>query len=150
MLGNYCTVGSSNALPSHTSIVGEGVKTAHVDRTTIVTVNTKDWHVRETRYSLAQKHELNSFFVTFQDNLTLGPEVEQFFCEIVPKSLNPSPAFKQAGRPIELTTELADLEDGSYELTYALPVHGEYELAVKMFDEHIQGSPFRVSFVLLT
>ena len=47
MLNSYCTVGSSNALPSHTSVVGDGVKTAHVDRTTIVTVNTKDWQVRK-------------------------------------------------------------------------------------------------------
>ena len=49
------------------------------------------------------------------------------------------------GKPIELTTELSDMEDGTYELTYVAPVEGQYELAVKMFGAHIAGSPFKIS-----
>lgn len=74
-----------------------------------------------------------------QGRSVLGPEVERFFCEIIPVKLSQS----NCG-PIELTTELTDMEDGSYELTYSVPVDGQYELAVRMFDEHINGSPFKV------
>ena len=70
--------------------------------------------------------------------------MEHFFCEAVPTKLG-APPTGQAGRPIELTTELTDMEDGSYELTFTLPVQGQYEVAVKLFDAHISGSPFKVS-----
>ena len=72
-----------------------------------------------------------------------GPEVERFFCEIVPVSLGETNGG--GGGPIELTTELTDMEDGAYELAYSVPVKGTYELAVRLFGEHIQGSPFKVN-----
>ncbi len=70
--------------------------------------------------------------------------MEHFFCEAVPVKLAPSAAAGARG-PIELTTELTDMEDGSYELAYTLPVRGQYELAVKLFGQHISGSPFKVT-----
>lgn len=68
-----------------------------------------------------------------------GPEVEEFYCEIVPVSL-----LNRASKAIELTTELTDMEDGTFELTYTLPVEGKFELVVKMLGDHVAGSPFKV------
>lgn len=80
-----------------------------------------------------------------QGNVVIGPEVERFFCEIVPVSLT-----ETVSAPIELTTELTDMKDGTYELTYSVPATGNYELAVKLFDRHIKGSPFQVEFKLFS
>ena len=48
----------------------------------------------------------------------------------------------------EITSEypfqLTDLEDGTYELKYSLPMEGQYELSIKLFGHHISGSPFKV------
>ena len=74
----------------------------------------------------------------FQGHIVTGPEVEKFFCEIVPLTLG------ETSGPVELTTELTDMEDGTYELAYSVPVKGQYEMAVRLFGEHIQGSPFKV------
>ena len=48
-------------------------------------------------------------------------------------------------QPFQLTTELTDMEDGTYELKYGLPVEGQYELSIRLFGHHISGSPFKVS-----
>ena len=68
--------------------------------------------------------------------------MERFFCEVVPINItNPSQ------KPIQLTTELSELDQrGTYELSYAVPVQGQYELTVKLFEQHVPGSPFRVCF----
>jgi hypothetical protein len=47
--------------------------------------------------------------------------------------------------PKQLTTELTDLADSTYELSYTLPLEGQYELSIKMFGQPIAGSPFKVS-----
>ena len=111
-------VNSSSAVADKTTAVGEGLKRCFVSRTASVTVAARDCSAR----------------------LVDGPDVEQFFCEIVPLALKS--ATKKA---IELTTELTDMEDGTYELTYSVPVEGTYELAVKLFGKHISASPFVVS-----
>lgn len=75
-----------------------------------------------------------------QGNVTLGPTVENFLCELVPLQLSNSGHH----HPFQLTTELTDLEDGTYELKYGLPIEGQYELSIKLFGHHISGSPFKV------
>ncbi len=65
--------------------------------------------------------------------------MDQFLCEIVPLTLT-----HPSSGPIELTTELTDMCDGTYELTYSVPVEGQFELSVKLFGDHIKGSPFKV------
>jgi len=116
-------VSTSAALPSKSCAVGIGLSKCHVGEVTHVTVATKDW----------------------RGDLVIGPEVEHFFCEAYPIKLSPSPAT--ANSPIELTTELTDMEDGTYELAYSLPVEGTYELAIKLFGQHVEGSPFQISAV---
>lgn len=79
--------------------------------------------------------------------------MDQFFCEMsfisgAPTATNAAGSSSCSNSspraPIELTTELTDMEDGTYDLTYTVPVEGQYELAVKLFDSHIKGSPFKV------
>ena len=41
----------------------------------------------------------------FQGHIVTGPEVEKFFCEIVPLTLG------ETSGPVELTTELTDMEE---------------------------------------
>ena len=79
-----------------------------------------------------------------QDRLIPGPEVDQFFCEMFFVTGAPTTSSSSPRAPIELTTELTDMEDGTYDLTYTVPIEGQYELAVKLFDTHIKGSPFKV------
>ena len=50
-------------------------------------------------------------------------------------------------QPFQLTTELTDMEDGTYELKYGLPVEGQYELSIRLFGHHISGSPFKVGLI---
>ena len=50
-------------------------------------------------------------------------------------------------QPFQLTTELTDMEDGTYELKYGLPVEGQYELSIRLFGHHISGSPFKVGCI---
>ena len=76
--------------------------------------------------------------------MTLGPTVENFLCELVPLQLSQG----ASGHPFQLTTELTDLEDGTYELKYGLPMEGHYELSIKLFGHHISGSPFKVCKIL--
>ena len=80
-------------------------------------------------------------FSLFQGNVTLGPTVENFLCELVPLQLAQG---STGGHPFQLTTELTDLEDGTYELKYRLPMEGHYELSIKLFGHHISASPFKV------
>ena len=68
--------------------------------------------------------------------------MENFLCELVPLQL--SHGSHSAGHPFQLTTELTDLEDGTYELKYSVPIEGTYELSIKLFGHHIAGSPFKV------
>ena len=77
--------------------------------------------------------------------MTLGPTVENFLCELVPLHLS----NKSHGHPFQLTTELTDLADGTYELKYCLPVEGTFELSIKLFGHHISGSPFKVNLKLI-
>ena len=79
----------------------------------------------------------------FQGNVTIGPSVENFICELVPIQI------ARGGRPFQLTTELTDMEDGTFELKYGLPVEGTYELSIRLFGHHISGSPYKVNSVLL-
>ncbi len=120
LMERWSAVVSTSAICPRTGAVGSGTKKCHTGRPSFVTVTTRDW----------------------QGNVVLGPEIEQFFCEVVPVTLT---GVAPGGGPIELTTELSDMEDGTYELTYVAPVEGQYELAVKMFGQHIAGSPFRIS-----
>ena len=74
--------------------------------------------------------------------VTPGPGVENFLCEIVPVNItNPTGGHVT----VQVTTELADMEDGTYELTYNLPYEGQYELSVRLFNRDISGSPFKVN-----
>jgi len=111
----------SSALHTQTTALGEGIKSCTVGRGTIVTITTRDW----------------------QGDVTLGPTVENFLCELVPLQLSQG----ASGHPFQLTTELTDLEDGTYELKYSLPMEGQYELSIKLFGHHISGSPFKVAAV---
>lgn len=72
--------------------------------------------------------------------MTLGPTVENFLCELVPLHLS----NKSHGHPFQLTTEVSDFSDGTYELKYSLPVEGTFELSIKLFGQHIANSPFKV------
>jgi hypothetical protein len=67
--------------------------------------------------------------------------VEHFLCELVPLQIVPN----ARGQPFQLTTELTDMEDGTYELNYSLPVEGQYQLGISLFGHHISSSPFKVS-----
>nr|XP_032811464.1 tripartite motif-containing protein 2 isoform X1 [Petromyzon marinus]XP_032811465.1 tripartite motif-containing protein 2 isoform X1 [Petromyzon marinus]XP_032811466.1 tripartite motif-containing protein 2 isoform X1 [Petromyzon marinus]XP_032811468.1 tripartite motif-containing protein 2 isoform X1 [Petromyzon marinus]XP_032811469.1 tripartite motif-containing protein 2 isoform X1 [Petromyzon marinus] len=40
--------------------------------------------------------------------------------------------------------EVTDNRNGTYELTYTLPRDGEFTLALRLYDQHIRGSPFRL------
>ena len=66
--------------------------------------------------------------------------MENFLCELVPLQI----ARTGRHQPFQLTTELTDMEDGTYELKYGLPVEGQYELSIRLFGHHISGSPFKV------
>jgi len=113
---------SSSAIHTQTTALGEGVKQCTVGRSTIATITTRDW----------------------QGNVTIGPSVENFLCELVPLQIARGPGRHQ---PFQLTTELTDMEDGTYELKYGLPVEGQYELSIRLFGHHISGSPFKVSAI---
>ena len=80
--------------------------------------------------------------LNFQGNVTIGPTVENFLCELVPLQLSQS--SHHTGHPFQLTTELTDLEDGTYELKYNLPIEGQYELSIRLFGHQIANSPFKV------
>ena len=84
----------------------------------------------------------NQLLFNFQGNVTIGPTVENFLCELVPLQLSQS--SHHSGHPFQLTTELTDLEDGTYELKYNLPIEGQYELSIKLFGHQIANSPFKV------
>lgn len=40
--------------------------------------------------------------------------------------------------------EIVDHKNGSYDLIYTIPKEGIYQLGIRLFDQHIKGSPFRV------
>lgn len=121
LLSSWGDVSSSSALHTQTSAIGEGTKEAIVGRNTFVTVTSRDW----------------------QGNVTPGPGVENFLCELVPVQI----ASNARGQPFQLTTELTDMEDGTYELNYSVPADGIYELSLKLFNNHISGSPFKITAV---
>ena len=88
--------------------------------------------------SQVQKSVKAPHFFYLQGNVTIGPSVENFLCELVPLQI------ARGRQPFQLTTELTDMEDGTYELKYGLPVEGQYELSIRLFGHHISGSPFKV------
>ncbi|KAM6949260.1 tripartite motif-containing protein 2 [Aplochiton taeniatus] len=40
--------------------------------------------------------------------------------------------------------EILDNKNGTYEFVYTVPKDGEFSLAVRLYDQHIKGSPFRL------
>uniref|UniRef100_A0A8C4Q5G6 RING-type E3 ubiquitin transferase n=1 Tax=Eptatretus burgeri TaxID=7764 RepID=A0A8C4Q5G6_EPTBU len=40
--------------------------------------------------------------------------------------------------------DVVDNRNGTYELTYTLPRDGEFSFALRLYDQHIRGSPFRL------
>lgn len=49
---------------------------------------------------------------------------------------------------ISVVPEIVDHKNGSYDLIYTVPKEGAYQLGIRLFDQHIKGSPFRVKAYL--
>lgn len=41
--------------------------------------------------------------------------------------------------------ELVDHKNGTYEFVYVIPKEGDFSLALRLYDQHIKGSPFKLS-----
>nr|XP_057922824.1 tripartite motif-containing protein 2-like isoform X2 [Doryrhamphus excisus] len=41
--------------------------------------------------------------------------------------------------------EMVDRKNGTYEFVYVVPKEGEFSLALRLYDQHIKGSPFKLS-----
>ncbi|XP_061664958.1 tripartite motif-containing protein 2 [Syngnathoides biaculeatus] len=41
--------------------------------------------------------------------------------------------------------EIVDHKNGTYEFVYVLPKEGDFSLALRLYDQHIKGSPFKLS-----
>uniref|UniRef100_T1JNP3 RING-type domain-containing protein n=1 Tax=Strigamia maritima TaxID=126957 RepID=T1JNP3_STRMM len=50
--------------------------------------------------------------------------------------------------PICYTAKVIDHRNGSYDLTYTIPKEGLYQLSIRLFDQHVKGSPFRIKAIL--
>ncbi|CAB4066675.1 TRIM2_3 [Lepeophtheirus salmonis] len=119
-ISDFGRVITSSALPFQVSAMGEGIKHCVVGKTTCLTIASRDC----------------------RGNATSGPGVEQFLCEVIP--VNVSSPSSRGSEPLQLTTELTDMEDGTYELLYTVPFEGQYELSIQMFGVPIKRSPFKV------
>lgn len=41
--------------------------------------------------------------------------------------------------------EVVDHKNGTYEFVYVIPTEGDFSLALRLYDQHIKGSPFKLS-----
>ncbi|XP_076019317.1 tripartite motif-containing protein 2 [Genypterus blacodes] len=41
--------------------------------------------------------------------------------------------------------EILDLKNGTYEFVYTVPKEGDFSLALRLYDQHIRGSPFKLT-----
>lgn len=41
--------------------------------------------------------------------------------------------------------EIVDHKNGTYEFVYIVPKEGEFSLALRLYDQHIKGSPFKLT-----
>lgn len=41
--------------------------------------------------------------------------------------------------------EIVDHKNGTYEFVYIIPKEGEFSLALRLYDQHIKGSPFKLN-----
>lgn len=41
--------------------------------------------------------------------------------------------------------EILDHKNGTYEFVYTVPKEGDFSLALRLYDQHIKGSPFRLT-----
>jgi len=41
--------------------------------------------------------------------------------------------------------ELVDHKNGTYEFVYTVPKEGDFSLALRLYDQHIKGSPFKLT-----
>lgn len=67
------------------------------------------------------------------------------------KTFQDLPAFLYV--PIQVFTpdgsivdgEMVDHKNGTYEFVYIVPKEGEFSLALRLYDQHIKGSPFKLT-----
>lgn len=41
--------------------------------------------------------------------------------------------------------EIVDHKNGTYEFVYTVPKEGNFSLALRLYDQHIKGSPFKLT-----
>lgn len=41
--------------------------------------------------------------------------------------------------------EIVDHKNGTYEFVYIVPKEGDFSLALRLYDQHIKGSPFKLT-----
>lgn len=41
--------------------------------------------------------------------------------------------------------EIVDHKNGTYEFIYTVPKEGDFSLALRLYDQHIKGSPFKLT-----
>lgn len=41
--------------------------------------------------------------------------------------------------------EIVDHKNGTYEFVYMVPKEGDFSLALRLYDQHIKGSPFKLT-----
>lgn len=41
--------------------------------------------------------------------------------------------------------EIVDHKNGTYEFVYTVPKEGDFSLALRLYDQHIKGSPFKLT-----
>lgn len=46
--------------------------------------------------------------------------------------------------------EIVDHKNGTYEFVYIVPKEGDFSLALRLYDQHIKGSPFRLTVARLS
>ena len=46
--------------------------------------------------------------------------------------------------------EMVDHKNGTYEFVYTVPKEGNFSLALRLYDQHIKGSPFKLTVAKAT
>lgn len=69
----------------------------------------------------------------------------QLFCRL--SWNNPSPCSVKVFTPDGsiVDGEIVDHKNGTYEFVYVIPKEGDFSLALRLYDQHIKGSPFKLS-----
>ena len=113
-LKNLGGVQTNSAVAFETVASGEGLKRCYVGRQALVNITTKDRH---------------------SDLVKIGHS--SFTAELTSGSGG-------SGNTDRIIPEVMDNKNGTYDLIYTIPEPGIYQLDIKLFGQHIKGSPYRI------